>query len=124
MNDAAERVTAVEAGRALLRDLNIGDGLSRNAIPVDPAAERVVQRNSVLENQGAAGAVRTQAAQRNSLGRGICRTAAGAPEEAESGNLAKVIIQSERGSMLQVFARELHIADWNIRQSASSHGSR
>ena len=57
LHHAAQRVAAIKAGRALLRDLHGGYGFYRDAIPVHPAAERIVQRDSILKHERAAGAV-------------------------------------------------------------------
>ena len=63
LDHAAQRFAAVEAGGAFLRDFDARNRFGGNAIPVHPAAERIVERNSILQHQRAAGAVGTQAAQ-------------------------------------------------------------
>ena len=56
----------------------------RHARPVDPAAERIVERDAVEQDERAALAARTDAAQRHALRRRLRDEAAGAPEQAEA----------------------------------------
>src|ERR1700723_983635 len=85
LHHAAQRFAAVEAGRAFLGDLHARDRFGGDAVPENPAAERIVERNSILEDERTAGAVGTQTAQRDSLSRRVRGTAAGSAEQAKAG---------------------------------------
>jgi hypothetical protein len=71
VDDAAHRVVAVEARAGALHQLDAIDVVERHARPVDPAAERIVERDAVDEHQRPADAARPDAAQRHAL-RGGC----------------------------------------------------
>src|SRR4029077_3268456 len=71
LDDAAEGVVAPDARAAAADDLDLLDALQRNTVPVDPAAEGVIDRYAVDQHEGAAGAARTDAAQRETLGRRV-----------------------------------------------------
>ena len=95
LDHSAEGIAAVETGGAFLGDLDVGDRLAGDTVPVDPCAERVVERNSILENQSTARAAGAEAAQRYTLSCGIRGAAAGAAEEAEPRDLAQRVIEGE-----------------------------
>src|SRR5262249_26707017 len=65
-------------------DLDLLDPLQRDAVPVDPAAEGVVGRHAVDQHERPAGAARADAAERETLGRGMRDETRRAPEEAEA----------------------------------------
>src|SRR4030095_4046950 len=87
VDDAAERVIAPRARATAANDLDLLDPLQRDAVPVDPAAEGVVDRYAVDQHEGAAGTARADAAQREALGRRVRDEARRAPEEAEARDL-------------------------------------
>ena len=114
LHHAAERVTAVEAGSALLRDLDGGDRFAGNAVPIHPSAEGVVERNSILEDEGAAGAVGAQTSERNSLGGGVRHATVRSSIQAETRNLAQLVVEGQGGRVLQVFARQFDVAHRDV----------
>ena len=106
LDHAAERVGPVQLRGSAAHDLDAVECGAGNPSPVDPAAEGVGERDTVGQDQAAAGAARTDAAQRHSLRRGIGDEAARAAEERESRNPAQVIVQRQGGRGLLVFAGE------------------
>src|SRR3954467_9236772 len=102
MDAPAERVAAVEGGRAAAQDFDALDGGARDAAPINPPAERVVERNAVEEDDGATRPACADAAQRDSLRSGVRRAAARAPEEGEAGNLAEGVVERCRRRGRQV----------------------
>src|ERR1700722_13406304 len=54
LHDSSERIAAIEARTAFLRYFHTGDGFSGHAIPIDPAAERIVEWNTVFKHESAA----------------------------------------------------------------------
>ena len=93
-----------------------------HAIPVDPSAERVVERNAIFENKSAARAAGAETAQRYTLSRGIRGAAAGAAEEAEPRDLAQRVIEGEGRDGLHFCARELNIAQRDIAEERLAAG--
>jgi hypothetical protein len=47
LDDAAERIGSVEIAGAAAHDFDAIDRGQRHAIPVDPAAERIVERHAI-----------------------------------------------------------------------------
>jgi hypothetical protein len=71
LHDAAHRTGAVKIPRGAAHDFHAIDGRERNAVPVDPTAERIIQRHAIGEHERAARARTGHAAQRHALRRGI-----------------------------------------------------
>src|SRR6185369_10591041 len=103
VDDAAERVRAIEARRAALHDFDARHGLTRHAAPVNPAAERVINRNAIAQDHGAARARRADAAQADALRRRVRRAAARTAEEREARHLSEYVIERQRRRRLNVF---------------------
>ena len=96
LNDAAERAVAVNVARGAADDVDALQRGHRHAVPVDPRAERVVQRDVVGDDERAAGARRRHAAQRHPLRRRVGDGGRRAAEEAEAGNGSQLIVEPER----------------------------
>src|SRR5690349_11377640 len=92
----AKRVAAVERGRAAAQDFYAVDGGTRDSAPVNPAAERVIERDAVGEDNGPAGPARADAAQRDSLRSRVRGPAARAPEQSKAWNLAERVVEGRR----------------------------
>ena len=92
VDDAAHGVVAVQARARAVDDLDALGALQRHARPVDPAAERIVERHAVDEHERAADAARPDAAQRDALRGRMRRQAARAPEQAERRNLPEHVV--------------------------------
>ena len=92
VDHAAHAVVAVQARARAVDDLDAIDALERNARPVDPAAERIVERHAVHEHERAADAARPDPAQRHALRGRMRRQAAAAPEQAEGRHLPQHIV--------------------------------
>ncbi len=106
IDDAAERGAAVEVRRAAAQHFHRVDVGARHAAPVDPAAERVVERDAVHEDYGAARAARADAAQRDALRGRVGRAAAAPAEEAEARDLSERVVERDGGGRLQLRLRE------------------
>src|SRR2546425_10541785 len=89
VHDAADRVVAPHAGPPAVDDLDLLDRLERDPIPVHPAPERVVDRDTVEQHEGAARAAWADAAEREALSRGVTDDTRRAPEQAEARDLAE-----------------------------------
>ncbi len=92
VDDAAHRVVPVQAGARAIDDFDPIDSLERHSRPVHPAAERVVERDAVEEDERAAHAARPDAAKRDALRGRMRREAARPAEQAEGRNLTKHIV--------------------------------
>src|SRR6185437_16233229 len=84
-DSAAHRAIAEQAGRCAAIDFDAAYVGRIDTVPIDPAAERIIQRDAVPENQRPAGARGAGSAKRNTLRSGICDNAGGAAEQAEPG---------------------------------------
>src|SRR6185437_1787849 len=92
-DSAAHRAIAEQAGRCAAIDFDAAYVGRIDTVPIDPAAERIIQRDAVPENQRPAGARGAGSAKRNTLRSGICDNAGGAAEQAETGHLPQAIVQ-------------------------------
>ena len=72
------------------------DGQLRLFLPVNPSADGIVQRHIVFSDQGAAGRGGTQAAQADSLRRGIGHQRTRPAEHLHAGKLAQFVVQGHR----------------------------
>ena len=87
---------AVRLREAGPHDLDaINSGL-RNAVPVDPCAERVVQGQSVDQHQRAACAGPRHTPQRDTLGGGVRRARGGPSKQTEAGRVAERVVEREQ----------------------------
>ena len=93
LDDAADRVGAVEVAAAAAQHLDAVDRRLRQLVPVDPAAERVVERHAVGEHQRPARTGAAQAAQRDALRRGIRHARRGAAEQREPRHQLERIVE-------------------------------
>ena len=93
VDDAAEGVVAPHARAAAADDLDLLDALQRDAVPVHPAAERVVDRDAVDQHEGAAGPARADAAEREALSGRVRHEARRAAEQAEAGHLSQEVVE-------------------------------
>ena len=106
VDDAAHSLGAVEVGGAAAHQLDGAHGLARDAVPIDPAPERIVERDAVLEHQRAAGSARAHAAQRDALRRGVRDAAARPAKQSEPGRLAQRIVEGQGGGGGEVLGPE------------------
>jgi len=101
MDHAAERAVAVEVGRASAQHFDAIERSAGDAASVDPAAEGVVERHAVVEDEGAAGPAAPDAAEGGALGRRVRGAAARSPEEREAGHLAQHVVDGQGGRQLE-----------------------
>ena len=106
VDDAAHRVVAVEAGARSVDDLDAIHAFERHARPVDPAAEGIVERCAVHQDERAADAARPDAAQRHALRRRMRRQAARAAEQAERRDLPQHVVGDDGGRLANLFAAQ------------------
>src|SRR5438270_12430226 len=92
LHDAAHRAAAVEVGRTAAYDFDTVDGNAGHASPVNPAAERIVERDAVVEHERARRAAGANAAQRNALRSRIRAAAAGTAEKRKAGHLPQRVV--------------------------------
>src|SRR5207247_6776096 len=104
VHDAAECPVAPHARPPAMDDLDLLDGLERDAVPVHPAPERVVDRDTVEQHEGAARTARADAAERQALRCGVTDDARRAPEQAEAGHLAEEIVHGLARGLAHVLA--------------------
>ncbi len=104
---AGEGGVAEEAGAAARLD---EDGIERGGwdlVPQNVTGEGIVERDTIEEDEGAAGAARPEVAKGDALRGGIGGAAAVAPEEAEAGDLgAEDIVEAELWGALEVVGIE------------------
>ena len=104
LHDPAERGVA-PGGRAAAADyFDAGERFPRELAPEHPAAERVVERNTVEEDERAAGSARTEPAKGNALRGGIGGKAVAAAEETETRDRAEGAVEGDRGGRAKVSA--------------------
>ena len=106
VDDAAHGVVAVEARRRVFGDFDAVDAHHRHAGPVDPAAERVVERHTVEQHQRAALAARADAAQRHALRRRLRHDAVRSAEETEARYGAQHIVDRHGRRRLDLLGRD------------------
>ena len=92
VDHAAHAVVAVQARTRAVDHLDAIDALERNARPVDPSAERIVEGHAVHEHERAADTARPDPAKRHALRGGMRRQAAAAPEQAEGRHLPEHVV--------------------------------
>src|SRR5207253_8284131 len=71
LNDAAERVGAVQIAAAAAVDLDAIDGRLRHHVPEDPPSKRIVERHAVGEHERTAWRRPANPAQRHALRRWV-----------------------------------------------------
>ena len=106
LHGAAERRAAVEGTRSAARHLDSVEEERRQAVPIHPVAEGIVERHSVPENQGAARAARADSAQRDPGGGGVGNEAGVPPEESEPGHPAQGFVHQGARRIQEIFAVE------------------
>src|SRR5438094_8077773 len=89
VHDAAECPVAPHARPPAVDDLDLLDRLERDPIPVHPAPERVVDRDTVEQHEGAARAAGADAAEWEGLSGGGSGAARRAPEQADARHRAE-----------------------------------
>ncbi len=117
LNDSGHGVAAVKIGSAATHDFDGRDGGAWNAVPVDPTAEGIDERDAIGEDEGATGGAAAEAAQRDALRRWIGGAASGAAEKRKAGNLAEDIVSADGGSGVEVFARQQDRADGSFGEA-------
>src|SRR5262249_19318514 len=105
VNYSSQRIGSVKMRGSAAGGFNAGNRLTRDSIPVHPAAKGIVQRNSVSQNERPARAACPKPAQRDSLRSGIRSPAGSTTKQAESGNLAEDVIHSKGGCRSDVIVR-------------------
>jgi len=93
VDDTAESGGAVEVGAAAGGEGDGVDGLGGDLVPVDPAAEGIVEGCVVGEDEGAAGSRGAEAAEGDALAGGVLHAGAGAAVELEAGLLAELVVE-------------------------------
>ena len=97
LDHAAERVRAIEIAGGAANDLDAVNGRERNTIPVDPAAERIVEGPAVGDDEGAAGPGAGDSTQRHALGRRIRDARRRASKQAEAGRVTQRVVDGTGG---------------------------
>lgn len=115
VDDTGQGAAAVHVGGPPAQHFHPPHRRARDAAPLHPASEGVVDGHPVVQDESAARAARTHAAQERALGGGIGRTTAGAAEQAEPRHLAQGVVERHRRRHLQVVAREHHHARRRVR---------
>ena len=106
VDDPAHGLRAVQVGGAAPDQIDSAHGLARDAVPVDPAPERIVERDAVLEHERAAGSARAHAAQRDALRGRVCHAAARPAKQGEPRDLAQGIVEGQGGGGREVLRPE------------------
>jgi hypothetical protein len=102
LNDATERIGAIQIAAAPAIDFNAIDRCLWDFVPEHPSAERVVQRHAVREDERTAGRGATNAAQRDAL-RGRIRVARRrAAEQSKSRHRLQGIVDGHRSAGQQI----------------------
>ena len=101
VDHAADGARSVEVAGAAADELDVFDGELGLLLPVNPAAERVVERDIVFGDEGAAGGGGTEGAKADSLRSGIGDERAGAAKELDAGKLAQLVIEGDAGGGAQ-----------------------
>ena len=104
VDDAADGARSIEVAGAAADEFDGLDGELGLLLPVNPSAERVVERHIVFGDERAAGGGGTQAAQADALRGGIGDQRTGAAEELDAGKLAQLIVEGDGGGGAQRFA--------------------
>ena len=120
IDDAADGAGAVKIAGASAGQFDVVDGERGLLLPVDPAAERVVEGHILLRDECAASGGGTEAAQADALRRGIGNERWRAAEEFDAGKLPELIVERDAGSGGQRLLREdarggraFEIAEWS-----------
>jgi len=93
IHDAADGAGAVEIRSAATQQLYLVDREGWNLVPMNPAAEGIVERNLVTDYERAAGSGAAEAAQAEAFGGGIGRPRAGAAEELEPRDRMQAVVE-------------------------------
>ena len=88
-----QRPVAPPPGAAAADHLNLLDRLRRDGTPIDPAAEGIIDRHAVHQDQRPPGPVRAQRPRGDALGRRVRGKARGAAEQADPGDLAQHLVE-------------------------------
>jgi hypothetical protein len=92
VDDAANGAGAVERAGAAADELDALNGEFGLLLPVDPAADGVVEGYVVVGDKRAAGGGGAEAAQADSLGGGVGDERTGTAEKLEAGNLSDLAV--------------------------------
>ena len=118
LNHTAKGASAVQiASRAAHHFHAIHRG-GRHAVPIHPAAERVVQCHAVGQHQRAAGTRPGDTAQRDALRRGVGHARRTAPEQGEPWRRPQGIVQRAGGHVVQLGSGD-HRSAGRTRQAFS-----
>ena len=101
VDHAADGARSVEVADAAANKLDVADGELGLLLPVNPSAERIVERHIVLGDEGAAGGGGTESAKADALRSGIGDERAGTAEKLDAGKLAQLVIEGEAGGGAQ-----------------------
>src|SRR6185436_7161631 len=93
IHNAAKRIGPIQARTSPLDYFDSADGLARHAAPVDPAPERIVERDLIRQNNRAACAARANASKRNALRSRVGSAASGTSKQRETRHLTKSIVK-------------------------------
>ena len=96
LNDAADGIRAVQVAAAAAQHLDAIDRDLRQFVPVDPAAERVVQRHAVGEHERPARTGSAEPSKRDALRGRIRHARRRAAKQRESGHQLQRIIERHR----------------------------
>ena len=97
VDHAAEGVVAPDARARPVDQLDALDAFQRDARPVHPSPERIVERHAVNQHQRPAHPARSDPAQRHALRRRMRGQAAGAAEQAEGRRQPQHVVGDHRG---------------------------
>ena len=97
LDGSGQRAGAIGAGARAAHDLGLLDRDGRQPGPQHPAAERIVLRHAVEQDQGAAGPRAGDRADADPLGGGVGGLAGGAPEKLDARGRGQRLVQARRG---------------------------
>ena len=104
LHDPTERGVAPGGGTAATDYFDAGERFPWELAPEHPAAERVVERNTIEEDERAAGPAGAEPAKGNALRGGIGGEAVAAAEETETGDRAEGAVEGDGGGRAKVSA--------------------
>ncbi len=102
LHDPGHRVGAIQIAAAAALDFDAIDRRLRDLVPIDPAAERVVERDAIGQHQRSAGSRAAQAAKRDALSGRVRHARGRAAEEREPRHHLQGVVDRQ-GSRRQQF---------------------
>ena len=102
VDDATDGGGAIEVGCATAKQVDAVDGKSGDLVPVDPAAEGIVERQLIRHDERAAGSRGPKATQRDTFSRRVGRPGTRTAEQREPGHGVQPVVESKTWSLLEL----------------------